>query len=197
MLGVVCKPLVAISLATVVGACALASGPAPNTYELEAPRQFTSQLGSSGAQLAVTEPTVVGALDSERIVVRPSTMEVTYLARSQWSDRTPKLVQARLIEAFQNSGRIRSVGQPGGAVVNDIGLVTDLHAFHIDAASNTAVIDLSARLVRDSDGRVAASQRFKAVQPLSGSDAGAMVAGLNQAFDQVANDVVAWTLGRI
>lgn len=176
--------------------CAAFSGPAPSIYDISAPAAF-GNVGSSGIQLAVTEPTVVGALDGQRIVVRPSPTEVTFLANSQWSANTSRLVQARLIEAFQNSEGIRSVGLPGGAVVNDAGLVSNLHAFHIDAAARIAVIDISVKLVGEQSGRVIASNRFKASVPVSGDSAEGMIAALNAAFDQAAGEIVAWTLARV
>ena len=93
----------------------LAAKPPPATFDLQAPTSFPTGIGSTNLQFAVTEPTVVGALDSERIVVRPMPMAITYLGKAQWSDRVPKLVQARLIDAFQNTGRVRSVGSRGTA----------------------------------------------------------------------------------
>lgn len=171
-------------------------GPPPATYDLTAPSEF-GPIGSSGAQLAVTEPTAVGALNSERIVVRPSPTVITYLSGTQWNDRLPVLVQARLIEAFQNSGRVRAVAPPGGAQASDFGLVTDMRDFEIEAYGQQAVIDIAARIIADSNGRVVASRRFRAVVPLASAEAEVMTAGLNAAFDQVAREIVAWTLTSI
>jgi cholesterol transport system auxiliary component len=186
-----------LALAALAGGCSLAAKPAPATFDLQAPTSFPSNLGATAVQFAVTEPTVVGALDSERIVVRPTPTEITYLAKVQWSDRAPKLVQARLIDAFQNTGRVRSVGLPGSAVVNDVGLVTDLRDFHVDAETNTAVVAMNVRIVGDQSGRVIASRTFEAREPVAGNSADDMIAAINAAFDQVATDIVVWTLAKI
>ncbi len=140
---------------------------------------------------------MVGALDSERIVVRPAPTEITYLAKVQWSDRAPKLIQARLIDSFQNSGRVRSVGMPGSVVVSDLGLVTDLRDFHIDAENGVAVVAINVQIVSEKTGRVVASKTFEAREPVSGDKADAMVASINTAFERVATDIVVWTLARI
>ncbi len=181
--------------------CAAASllgggGPPPATYDLTAPAALDTA-GSSSAQLAVTEPMAVGALNSERIVVRTSPTVVTYLKGAQWNDRLPVLVQARLIEAFQNSGRIRGVAPSGGAQASDYGLVTDLRSFEVAAYDKAAVIDVSARIVADASGRVVASKHFRATVALSDAEAPGMTAGLNAAFDEVAGEIVAWTLATI
>ncbi len=188
---------VVLALAALAGGCALASKPAPATFDLQAPTSFPSGIGATSVQFAVTEPTVVGALDSERIVVRPSPTEITYLAKAQWSDRVPKLVQARLIDAFQNTGHVRSVGVPGSAVVSDVGLVTDLRDFHIDAQNNVAVVAINVRIVGDQSGRVIASRTFEAREPVSGNDAGDLVAAMNAAFEKVSTEIVTWTLAKI
>ena len=171
-------------------------GPPPATYDLTAPVSF-GEIGATGAQLAVTEPTAVGALNSERIVVRPSPAVVTYLAGVKWNDRLPVLVQARLIETFQNTQRVAAVAPPGGAQVSDFGLVTDLRDFSVKAYEGTAAVEVSARIISDDTGRVVASRIFTTVVPLTSDDAEVMTAGLNEAFDGLARDIVDWTLARI
>jgi cholesterol transport system auxiliary component len=180
-----------------VSACALARAPAPDVFDLEPATQFGESLGSSSAQLAVTEPTVVGALDTDRIAVRLSSTQVSYLGRSEWNARIAHLVQRRLIESFQNTDRVRSVGLPGGAVVNDVGLVTDLRAFHINVPENRAEVEIVARLVSDRTGRVIATRTFRSAAALYGDDRAQMVAALNAAFVRSAGEIVVWTLERI
>lgn len=184
-------------VATVGGCAALVPKPAPATFDLEAPTSFPASIGSTNVQFAITEPTVVGALDSERIVVRPMPTEITYLGKVQWSDRAPKLVQARLIDSFRNTGRVRSVGMPGGAVTNDIGLVTDLESFQVDAETGLAEVSIAVRIVSDQSGRVIASRTFTATQAVAGNKADDMVAAMNGAFGKVAVEIVVWTLARI
>src|SRR3546814_8229705 len=64
-------------------------------------------------QILVPEPAALKSLDSEQVVVRVSPSEIQYLAQSQWGDRLPRLVQSKLVEAFENSGRLGGVGKPG------------------------------------------------------------------------------------
>jgi cholesterol transport system auxiliary component len=191
------RTIAVLALAALAGGCALAAKPAPATFDLQAPTSFPAGIGSTSQQFAITQPTVVGALSTERIVVRPTPTEITYLAKAQWSDKVPALVQARLIDSFQNTGRVRSVGEPGSAVVSDVGLVTDLRDFHIDAETNTAIVAINVRIVGDQSGRVVASKTFEAREPVASNNAGDMVAAINTAFERVATDIVVWTLAKI
>ena len=62
-----------------------------------------------GQQILVPEPSALKALDSDQIVIRPSLAEIQYLSRSQWNDRLPKIVQAKLVQAFENTGVVGGV----------------------------------------------------------------------------------------
>ena len=92
----------ALALLAALPVAACGGGPAPSTFDLTAPRQGLRLTGSSRSVIVVAEPTAVFALDSERIVIRTSGGELTYLPRAQWSDRLPRLVQTRLIQTFEN-----------------------------------------------------------------------------------------------
>ncbi len=99
--------LTAAAASLVLAAC---GRPAPATFDLSAPREGLRR-GRGQAALIVPEPTAIFALDSERIVVRQANGELSYLGGAQWSDRLPRLLQARIIQTFENMGRA-AVGRP-------------------------------------------------------------------------------------
>ena len=70
-----------------VTSCAGLGGKELTTYDLTAPEDFPNVNGRSSAQILVPVPTALKSLDSEMIVVRPTTAEITYFGDSQWSDR--------------------------------------------------------------------------------------------------------------
>ena len=109
-------------------ACALAScalitpKEAPReTFDISAPTSFSGVRGGSRAQILVKSPTALKSLDSDRIVVKPAPTVVTYLAGAQWADTVPRLIQAKLVEAFENSGATRATAKPGDGLVIDQG----------------------------------------------------------------------------
>lgn len=175
--------------------CALAaSSKPPTTYDLVAPRSFSAAPRPAPWQLVVYEPTAVHALETDRLMVRPRADQVSYYKGIAWSDRLPRLVQARLIETFQNSGAVKAVS----ASVGQYALVTDLRAFQIDVSSGKAVaeIEIFAKLVNTSSGKVVATKGFSARVPATTDAPGDAIAALNQAFTEVLQDTTTWVASR-
>lgn len=169
------------------------TGPTPGTYDLKAQTAAVSA-PKRDRQVLVTEPTAVKALDSDRIVIRLGGAEIQYLAKAQWADRLPRLVQARLVEALENTGKLSGVGTPGQGLAIDDQVVTDIRAFEIDTdGSSRARVEISVKLLNDRNGSIRAQQTFAAEAP-AGSGNPAFVRALDVAFGEVANDIVAWVL---
>lgn len=145
-------------------------------------------------QLLIADPTALKALDSENILVRLSGSEVQYLANSQWSDRLPRMVQSKLVEAFEDTGRLGGVGRPGQGLAIDYQVVTDIRAFEVDTAKNLANIEISVKLLNDKNGTVKAQQVFQSSARVSGSGNANLVKALDSAFADASRDIVAWTL---
>ena len=169
----------------------------PDTYGLSSAPEVTGQQ-SRNRQILIAEPTALKALDSEQIVIRPSPSSIQYLAKSQWSDRLPKIVQDKLVQAFENSGRVGGVGRPGDGLAIDFNLLTAIRAFEIKAdAGEQAVVEISAKVINDRNGVVVASEVFRATTPVTGSGNAAYVQSLDRAFNEVVRDLVSWSLSRI
>ncbi|AJC79579.1 hypothetical protein IE4803_CH02388 [Rhizobium etli bv. phaseoli str. IE4803] len=148
-------------------------------------------------QILIAGPTALKALDSEQIVIRVSPSEIQYLSRAQWGDRLPRIVQSKLVEAFENSGKVGGVGMPGQGLAIDYQIVTDIRSFEIDASKgNQAVVEISAKILNDRNGTVRAQKVFRAMAP-AGGDNVAFVKGLDRAFAAVVSEIVNWTLRSI
>ena len=174
-------------------------GVPPDTFDLTAPTNIENIRGSTRAQILIVEPSALKSLDSQNIVVKASPTEIEYLAKSQWSDRLPKVVQARLVEAFENTGRVRAVSKPGEGLVIDYQIVTDIRAFqaNVGAGSRDAMVSLSVKLVSDRTGKVVRSQVFDVSVPLGSTGPSQIVDALNAAFDRAASDIVRWVFRAI
>jgi len=166
-----------------------------DTFDLSvSPAPVTQARSLKGRQLLVAEPTALKALDSENIVVRLSNSEVQYLANSQWSDRLPRMVQSKLVEAFQDTGHLGGVGRPGQGLAIDYQVVTDIRAFEVDTKNNVANIEISVQLLNDRNGTVRAQDVFRASARVSGTGNANFVKALDSAFAAASRDIVAWTL---
>ena len=187
---------VAMTAALMLGGCASVLGggdKAIPTFDLTAPNGFTAPRAGSG-QMVISTPTALAVLDTEKIVVEPGPGQITYLDKAQWSDRLPALFQARLIEAFENGSRGRAVARPGDRIVADYLLLTDIRAFSIQTFQGgpEAVVEISAKIVRDNAGRIVAAKVFTARVPSAGTSGAEATVALDAASDKVFVDIVNW-----
>lgn len=180
-------------LALAAGVSACASAPAKDTFGLTATPAVSGPV-RKGRQVLIANPTAVQMLDSDNVVVHVSGQEYQFLGDSQWSDRLPKLVQLKLAQAFQASGRIGGAGLPGDGLAIDEQVQTTINTFEISASEGLAVVDITARLLNDRNGQVRATRNFHAAVPISGSGNTAYIAALNAAFGQVSGAIVNWVL---
>jgi cholesterol transport system auxiliary component len=172
-------------------------GTAPNdTFDLSAVATPVSTTASArNRQLLIADPSALKALDSEQILVRLSGSEVQYLSKSQWSDKLTRVVQSKLVEAFEDTGRLGGVGRPGQGLAIDYQLISDVRAFEIaTGGGDRGVVEISVKLLNDRNGSVKAQKVFRAEAPSSGSSSSDYVNALDQAFGRVTGEIVAWTL---
>jgi len=183
--------------ATIVAAACSTATPVP-TFDLIAPRDFGHVRPARGL-LVVAVPTALQALDTEKIMIEPSPGEVTYASDAQWSDRLPRLLQARIVETFENGTRIRTVARAGDRVTADAQLVTDIRQFSIQVGNSgkEAVVELSVKIIGERGGRIAAANVFRAHVPAAGANGQAAVNALNDALAIVLVELVRWTATKI
>lgn len=175
----------------------LLTSPPPDTYDLTGPADLKHVRGASSAQILVPSPTALKILDSQRIVVTRGSL-VAYYPDAQYADTLPRIVQARVIEAFEQTKQARAVGRPGEGLSIDYQLLTDIRSFGYEARpeGGVAVVEISARMMNDRNGRVVAFRVFRGEAPVSADNAPAVVAALNSALDQVLRDLVTWSLNK-
>jgi cholesterol transport system auxiliary component len=183
-------------LATTLAACG--STQAKNdTYALSSTASVEGP-SAKNRQILVPQPSALKALDSGQIVIRPSPSEIQYLAGAQWSDSLTKMVQAKLVQAFENTGLVGGVGKPGEGLAIDYQVATDIRTFEVETAgADTAVVEISAKLLNDRNGTVRAQKVFRAAVPVGGTGNTAFVKALDAAFAAVTADIVGWTLAAI
>ena len=178
----------AVCASLLAAAC---SSSALTTFDLSAPRQRVAG-GAIGGQVVVSEPTAIQTFEADRIIVKDPGGAVSFLGGAQWADRLPRLVQARLIQTFENSSRIRAVSRPGDGVSADYQLNTELRAFQITSASKEALVEVSAKVVNAKTGRIAGARVFTARVPVATIDAQNAAQGLDKALSSVLVQIVRW-----
>ena len=162
--------------------------PTPVIYDLTAPRDFPG-LRKSHGQVVGPELTAVLALDTQRILVRPSPKDAPF-GEAQWSDSLPKLLQAKLIQSFENAGLAASRPTEGLEATHQ--LLIDLRAFNVSVGDGaTASVEFSAKILEKS-GKIAGTRIFHATAPLAALEAASAAAALNEAFGKAAVELVLW-----
>ncbi|MGE5157824.1 MAG: ABC-type transport auxiliary lipoprotein family protein [Gemmatimonas sp.] len=163
------------------------------TYDLRAPKNLGIPVKTFKGQLALPEPTAVAMLQTQRMLFSPATEHPDF-ADFLWADSIPKLLQARLIDTFENYDIAHAPLRGADAGPGDYQLLIDVRRFRIAVdAGPAAEIALSARLV-DKNGKVIASRLFEQSQKLDQVEPAAAVAAFNDAFGRIAKDVVGWTV---
>jgi phospholipid/cholesterol/gamma-HCH transport system substrate-binding protein len=162
------------------------------TYNLRAPKDLGPVNKTIKGQWAIPEPTAVAMLETQRFLFSP-VKDYAGFADALWADSIPKLLQARLIESFENYDiahaplRAMGIGQP------DYQLLIDVRRFRIAVdAGPKAEIGLSARIV-DKDGKVVAARLFESDEKFDKIEPPAAVAAFDDAFGRLAKEMVAWT----
>jgi phospholipid/cholesterol/gamma-HCH transport system substrate-binding protein len=163
------------------------------TYDLRAPQNQGLASKSIKGQLAIPEPTAVAMLETQRMLFSP-VKDYPGFAEFLWADSIPKLLQARLIESFENYDiahaplRVADMGQ------TDFQLLIDVRRFRIATDSEPAAeIGLSARIV-DKNGKVVASRLFEDSQKFDKVEPPAAIAAFDDAFGRIAKEMIAWTV---
>lgn len=186
----------ALSLAT---ACSIL----PQSEPVDIYRLPVSQTARSAApldwSLRLNKPLASEALAGPRIAVIPQGDVISSYKGARWSDPTPMLVRNRLLDGFQRDGRVQRLSADDSNLQADYELGGELQAFQSEYRPGGAVevvIRYDARLVQGRSQRILASKRFEVRQPLGSQQVPAVVAGFGTASDQLARQVIDWTVSQ-
>ena len=193
------RPLAALLLAGLLGACSiLPRSEALSIYRLPASALPAHASPRSAWSLRGNKPYSNPLLDSTRIAVLPPGDQISAYQGVRWSDRAPALLRDRLLAAFIDDGRIAAVSSDESRLQADLELDGDLRAFHSEYQDGrpSARILLEARLVHSASLRIIASRRFAVSQAAHDSSVGAVVKAFGFACDQLARELLEWTLSQ-
>lgn len=193
-------PLLAAAAAALLAGCGSIGGPKVAIKVYSPPTQVRADPAWPQVDWSLSVGASAGleALDSSRIAVRPTPNELQTYKGAAWADTAPDLLRNAVVEAFEDSGRIRSVTHVGGGSGSEraeIGLHLEVRAFEGDYASGApeAVIEVQARLL-DRRGHGVATRRFRHAVPGATPEVPSMVDAFGQAMSAISGDIVGWTL---
>ena len=208
------KALGLLAIMALTASCDLAlpgTGERSQLYVLTPKSTYPDDLPKVDWQLLVEQTTSPAGLDTQRIAVAYSPIELDYFARTNWTDRAPEMVLRLLVESFENSRKIIAVGRDSIGLRSNIVLKTELREFqaeYIDKdASNQGGggaigsgdapqirVRVAAKLVKMPQRIIVASQTFETVMPAKKNNMEAIVGAFDEALGKTLKSIVVWTL---
>jgi phospholipid/cholesterol/gamma-HCH transport system substrate-binding protein len=168
---------------------------APAVYDFSAPRMFPSFEKPGNVQIVVREPTALDVLASDKMLVRGEKGLVSIGDNAKWSDLLPLVLQARLLQSFENAGLLQQASRPSDGLNAEFQLVTELRKFDVALGSSpTAEVEFSVR-VQSADGKMIAAKIFQTQEPAKGTDPASAAEALDAAFGKLAAEIVVWAAG--
>jgi phospholipid/cholesterol/gamma-HCH transport system substrate-binding protein len=168
------------------------AAPQKVVYDLASPQSFVSPKKTLKGQVTIPEPTAIVMLDTQRILFSPN-RDAQGFADVQWADSIPKLLQAKLIQSFENYDIANAPLRSMDGLDADYQLLIDIRSFQIRGDPDaSAVIEFSARILAKT-GRLVASRVFLQSRKLDKVDPLSAVAAFNDAFDSIATELITWT----
>ncbi|MEI4233467.1 ABC-type transport auxiliary lipoprotein family protein [Roseovarius sp. D22-M7] len=170
-------------------------------YELRAPAEIPAVQGRLQRDLVIETPTTSGALDTDRIMIRPAPFQAAYLPQARWTDAAPVMLTTLMVRGFEDTGGLRYVGRRPLGGTADYTLISELTDFHVelgdDGETVTARFRLSAQLVRGDDMAILGSRTVQARTTVPSTDTAEVVAGLDAVTTRALRELTVWALGRM
>ncbi len=163
-------------------------GAAGQQHDLRAASSFEGAAKSFKGSLVVNDPTALIALDTQNVLIRNGGEETP----ARWADNLPRLLQARVVQSFENAGFLGSVARPSDNATTDFQLVINVGDFHVTAKPKPkADVGITAKIL-DDGGKILAAKVFHRTQPAASAEETAAIAALNAAFVKLETDLVVW-----
>lgn len=183
--------------------CALklpGSGAPPRIFVLSPKSTFDENLPVVDWQLLIDSPIAAAGLNSSRIALRQSQIELQYFANAAWTDAAPKMVQRLLIESFENSRKIVSVGRQAVGLRADFILATELREFQAEYEGKNegdppdVRTRINAKLVQMPSRTIVASVTYDYLIPAKSPEMISIVKAFDEALGKSLKRIVAWAI---
>ena len=192
----------AIVMLAVAGCAKLFTETPRPLFRLSAPPMAMPNLPHTNAQIVIGAPYAPEGLELRRIAIVRAANGLDYLADGDWADRTPAMIRAVLVEAFENSKAVAAVGPDTLDLRADFAIESDLRRFEAvyDSANATTSgaptvwVALAVKLVKIPERKILAQTLISANEPAAANGTPQIVAAFNAATGKVAQQVVTWTL---
>ncbi len=166
-------------------------------FDLPLPNDFPPPLTEKNFQVAVSEPSLVLVFNTDKLLREVADGAIEPIQGVRWQDNLPNLVQARLLQSFENAGYASQVLRAADAADPDYKLLLDIRRFQIVPANGPrAQVHVLARIM-NREGAVTASRAFELSTGVEGNARTADAEALGKVFRQMAAEIVNWTIAQL
>jgi cholesterol transport system auxiliary component len=195
-----------------VAACSFelpGTGAPPHMYILTPKSTFSEKLPSVKWQLLVEVPQAQAGINTARIALRDSPIEMRYFQLANWTDLAPRMIQTLIVESFENSDRIVAVGREAIGLRADYVLKTELREFQAefserlpqntesgigDIAPPTIRVRLNAKLIKMPRRSIVASKNFEYLIDAKENSMEEIIGAFDTALGKTMRRLVEWSL---
>jgi cholesterol transport system auxiliary component len=181
----------ALLFVLLLSACSIGKHPTTQLYVLKstvAPVQGCA----IAATLQINEPTTGPGLETRRFAVFDTNAHLDYYTGAAWAAPVPQLLQAFLLEAFEQSHALRTVASDTDGVASDMLLLTDVRDFQVrNAAAPVVQVRLVAKLVRASDHEILLTLPVEKTVTPAANHMPQIVDAFSRAMSGAAEDIIA------
>ena len=166
-------------------------------YVLTPKSTYPDDLPNVRWQLTIDLPIAQAGLNIARIALRRTPTSLEYYARSNWIDTAPLMIQPLLVESFENSGKIVSVGRQSISLRPDYVLITDLREFqaeYFDDGPPEVRVRINAKLIKMPERVIIGTTTVERVARARQTDLDTVITAFDNALGGVLKQVVIWTL---
>ena len=174
--------------------------PPPQLFTLTPKNTFIDGLPTIADQVLIETPVAAAGLDTGRIALSRSATTLDYFAGVSWTDRAPAMVQTLMVESFENSGRVVSVGRDTIGLRADYVLKSELREFQAeytgpnDPSPPQIHVRINAKLVAMPRRNIEASKTFEALKKARSTSFQDIIAAYDDALGKVLRRLVEWSL---
>ena len=181
----------------------------PRLYVLTPKSTFPKDLKPVDWQLLVDSPISPAGLNTARIALQDSPIELRYFTRANWTDFAPKMVQTLLVESFENSKKIVGVGREQIGLRSDFVMKTELREFQAEyderLPQNVSILSagskppfvrvrMNVKLVQMPRREIVASENFERKVRAETNSMQAIIGAFDASLGKVLKAIVVWTL---
>ena len=189
----------ALTAALLLGGCELikAAEEPTDLYTITPKSTFEPDMPAVFWQLAVEVPAAAANLNTGHIAIAQSRTSSDYYSKTAWTDRAPLMVQTRIVDSFENSGKIVAVARESIGLRANYVLQPDLRNFeamYFYGGTPIVNVRIVAKLVRMPDRQIIGVATFQRCVRARADKVPKVVEAFDQALGSVMKRLVAWTL---